>query len=365
MSRSDSGTDAPASLAAVGDRAEARIATLLDAEQARWQPVDASLSDALDALRDLVNAGGKRLRPAFCHWAFVGAGGDPDDTVTVDAGAALELLHTFALVHDDIMDGSDRRRGEQAMHRAFADRHRQRGWRGPAARFGDGAAILVGDFAFVYADLLMTDAPRAARAVFDELRIELCVGQFLDLSATATGARDADRARTIEWYKSGKYTVERPLHVGAALAGRLDELEDPLSAFGLPLGEAFQLRDDLLGVFGTESVTGKPVGDDLREGKLTPLLAAATARADGRRCPPARAGRLRPHGRGDRGPLRSARAHRGRRRGRGHDRAAGGREPRRAGTGADHRRGEGCARRPRPVRRLAGSLSPGPRQPRR
>jgi geranylgeranyl diphosphate synthase type I len=281
MTGSGTGTDAPASLAAVGDRAEARIRRLLDDEQRRWEPVDPSLADALAALRDLVVAGGKRLRPAFCHWAFVGAGGDPDDPVAIDAGAALELLHSFALVHDDIMDGSDRRRGEPAVHRAFETRHHQAGWRGPAARFGEGAAILVGDFAFVYSDLLMRDASPAARAVFDELRIELCVGQFLDLSATAAGARDAGRARTIEWYKSGKYTVERPLHVGAALAGRLDELQAPLSAFGLPLGEAFQLRDDLLGVFGAEAVTGKPVGDDLREGKLTPLLAAATARAQG------------------------------------------------------------------------------------
>ncbi len=281
MSTAETGTDAPASLAAVGDRAEARIRVLLDAERQRWQPVDPSLSEALDALRALIVAGGKRLRPAFCHWAFVGAGGDPEDAVAVDAGAALELLHSFALVHDDIMDGSDFRRGEPAVHRAFEARHREGGWRGPAARFGEGAAILVGDFAFVYADMLVAEIPSDARAVFDELRVELCVGQFLDLRATATGERDAGRARTIEWYKSGKYTVERPLHLGAALAGRLDELRAPLSAFGLPLGEAFQLRDDLLGVFGSEEITGKPVGDDLREGKLTPLLAAAAGRCDG------------------------------------------------------------------------------------
>jgi geranylgeranyl diphosphate synthase type I len=248
----------------------------------RWAAVDAGLVEAIDALDGLVAAGGKRLRPAFCHWAFVGAGGDPDDAVARDVGASLELLHSFALVHDDIMDGSDRRRGGPAVHRAFADRHREAGWRGQAGRFGEGAAILVGDFAFVYADVLVSEISPEARAVFDELRIELCVGQFLDLQATASGERDGGRARTIEWYKSGKYTVERPLHLGAALGGRLGELRVPLSAFGLPLGEAFQLRDDLLGVFGTEDVTGKPVGDDLREGKLTPLLATATARADAR-----------------------------------------------------------------------------------
>ncbi|MGZ4795871.1 MAG: polyprenyl synthetase family protein, partial [Acidimicrobiia bacterium] len=140
--------------------------------------------------------------------------------------------------------------------------------------------ILVGDFAFVYADMLAAGLDPAARALYDELRVELCVGQYLDLAATASGVRDPAVARRIEWYKSGKYTVERPLHLGAALAGRGPELASALSAFGLPLGEAFQMRDDLLSVFGDPAVTGKPVGDDLREGKLTPLVAATAARAD-------------------------------------------------------------------------------------
>jgi geranylgeranyl diphosphate synthase type I len=196
-------------------------------------------------------------------------------------GAALELLHTFALVHDDVMDGSDFRRGRPAVHRRFITDHERARWRSEARRFGEGAAILVGDFAFVYADMLFTSAPLAARPIFDELRLELCVGQYLDLVGTASGSSERTKAERIERYKSGKYTVERPLHVGAALAGRLDELAAPLSAVGLPLGEAFQLRDDLLGVFGDADVTGKPVGDDLREGKLTPLVAAAAARAEG------------------------------------------------------------------------------------
>jgi geranylgeranyl diphosphate synthase, type I len=271
----------PPSLAEVGERAERRIIALLDGEIARWRAVDPDLVEPLAVLRALVLAGGKRLRPAFCHWAYVGAGGDPDDPVAIDTGAALELLHTFALVHDDVMDGSDRRRGRAAVHRHFIGRHDATGGKGEDRRFGEGAAILVGDFAFVYSDVLFASAPVAARPVFDELRIELCVGQYLDLVGTASGSHDPVQAERIERYKSGKYTVERPLHLGAALAGRLAELEGPLSAFGLPLGEAFQLRDDLLGVFGDESVTGKPVGDDLREGKLTPLVAVAAARANG------------------------------------------------------------------------------------
>jgi geranylgeranyl diphosphate synthase type I len=128
--------------------------------------------------------------------------------------------------------------------------------------------------------MLFGDVPAPARAIYDELRVELCVGQYLDLVGTASGSRDARQAARIERYKSGKYTVERPLHLGAALAGRLEALQSPLSAFGLPLGEAFQMRDDILGVFGDEDVTGKPVGDDLREGKLTPLVAEAAARVD-------------------------------------------------------------------------------------
>jgi geranylgeranyl diphosphate synthase type I len=275
------GTAVPPSLAEVGERAEERIIELLDAELGRWRDVDVDLAQPLESLRGLVRAGGKRLRPAFCHWAFVGAGGDASDRLVVDVGAALELLHTFALVHDDVMDGSDLRRGLPAIHRQFIGHHEDARWRGEARRFGEGAAILIGDFAFVYADVLFASAPPAARPIFDELRMELCVGQYLDLVGTATGSNDPVRAERIERYKSGKYTVERPLHLGAALAGRLDELADPLSAVGLPLGQAFQLRDDILGVFGDTVVTGKPVGDDLREGKLTPLLAAAAAAATG------------------------------------------------------------------------------------
>lgn len=274
-------TDVPESLLAVGARAEARIAELLDREATRWAEVDPALAEPIEALRTLVLSGGKRLRPAFCEWAFVGAGGEPASPVAVDAGAALELLHTFALVHDDVMDGSGLRRGMSAIHRQFITRHDAAAWRGEARRFGEGVAILVGDFAFVYADVLFSDVPATARWVFDELRLELCVGQYLDLVGTASASGDLSLAERIERYKSGKYTVERPLHLGAALAGRFGELHAPLSAIGLPLGQAFQLRDDLLGVFGDSVITGKPVGDDLREGKLTPLLAFATARARG------------------------------------------------------------------------------------
>lgn len=272
---------APETLSWIAGRVDARIGHLLRSERTRWAQLDPDLTEPLDAIEELVMAGGKRLRPAFCHWAFVASGGSPDDPIVVDAGAALEMLHTFALVHDDIMDGSARRRGRLTVHRRFEALHAAEEWRGESRRFGEGVAILVGDLAFVYADLLLTGAPRAAVDVFTELRIELNVGQYLDLLGTVKGEVGIDKAQRICQYKSGIYTVERPLHLGAALAGGLDDLGPTLSAYGRPLGEAFQLRDDLLGAFGDSLLTGKPVGDDLREGKPTALYAYAVASADG------------------------------------------------------------------------------------
>ena len=263
-------------------RVEGRIERLFDAELSRWRALDAALVEPLRSLQRLVEAGGKRLRPAFCFWGFVGAGGNPDDPRVIDAGAAFELLHAFALVHDDVMDGSDTRRGEATAHVEFGELHRSSGtWRGEARRFGEGVAILIGDLSHVYADLLLDGAHADVAPIWHELRLELNVGQYLDILGTARGDRDPAMARRIARYKSGKYTIERPLHVGAALAGRLDALAAPLSAYGDPLGEAFQLRDDVLGAFGDEELTGKPVGQDLREGKPTPMLAAATRRAEG------------------------------------------------------------------------------------
>ncbi|MFP3902524.1 MAG: polyprenyl synthetase family protein [Acidimicrobiia bacterium] len=272
-------TPAPASLRLVAVRVDDRLARLFDGEIERWAALDPDVVAPLASLRRLVESGGKRLRPAFCHWGFVGAGGDPDDPRIVDAGAAFEMLHAFALVHDDIMDASSTRRGFPTAHRTFTDRHAVEQWRGEARRFGEGVAILVGDLAHVYADLLLGDVPGEAAAVWHELRLELNVGQYLDLVGTARADRAPELARRIARYKSGKYTIERPLHVGAAMAGRYPDLHQALTAYGDPLGEAFQLRDDVLGAFGDPAATGKPVGQDLREGKLTPLLAAAVSRA--------------------------------------------------------------------------------------
>jgi geranylgeranyl diphosphate synthase type I len=228
-----------------------------------------------------VLAGGKRLRPAFTYWGFVGAGGDPDDPRVIDAGGAFELMHAFALFHDDVMDDATSRRGALTTHTKYARHHEVGGWSGEARRFGDGVAILVGDLAFVYADQLLLGANREAWAVWNELRVELNVGQVLDILGGVRNDRRRDKAERICRYKSGKYTIERPLHLGAVLAApeREAELLPALSAYGLPLGDAFQMRDDVMGAFGDEALTGKPVGGDLREGKPTPLLARAVEAA--------------------------------------------------------------------------------------
>jgi len=257
---------------------EGRILELLDDECGRWTQEQPELGCLFAELRRFVQRGGKRLRPSFCFWGAVGAGSDPADPRLCDAGAALELLHAFALIHDDVMDGSDRRRGAPSVHRALEGHHRRHGLRGEPRRYGEGLAVLAGDLAFVYADTLLDGVPEAARDVWHRLRIELTMGQWIDIVGAARRDRSPRRARWVASYKSGRYTVERPLQLGAALAGRPD-LFGSLSCFGRPLGEAFQLRDDLLGVLGDPARTGKPVGDDLREGKPTLLLALTTERA--------------------------------------------------------------------------------------
>jgi geranylgeranyl diphosphate synthase type I len=273
---------APQSLLDVASRVDKRLEALLAVERERWAKVDADLVPPIDEIARLVLAGGKRLRPAFCFWGFVGAGGDPTDELVIDAGAALELLHAFALFHDDVMDGSLTRRGEPTTNAKFEASHGANKLAGESRRFGDGVAILVGDLAYVYSDQLMRNASPQAWTIWNELRIELNFGQYLDMLGSAMNERRREKAERICRYKSGKYTIERPLHLGALLATptRGDELIPVLSTYGLPLGDAFQMRDDVLGAFGDTAITGKPVGDDLREGKPTPLMAIVTARAN-------------------------------------------------------------------------------------
>jgi geranylgeranyl diphosphate synthase type I len=272
----------PPSLATIARRVDERLESLLADERARWGSLDPALSEPIDEIGRLVLSGGKRLRPAFCQWGFVGAGGDPTDRSVVDAGAAFELMHAFALFHDDVMDDADTRRGQSTTHAVAAAQHAAQGWAGESRRYGEGVAILVGDLAFVYADLLLEGAPIEVWRIWNELRIELNMGQFLDIAGSVREVRDVASAERICRYKSGKYTIERPLQLGAVLAApdRSAELLEPLSAYGLPLGDAFQMRDDVMGAFGQPESTGKPVGGDLREGKPTPLLARAVARAD-------------------------------------------------------------------------------------
>jgi geranylgeranyl diphosphate synthase type I len=271
------------------ERVSARLATYLRDRASVVAELGPELAAPMGVLLDLTT-GGKLLRPAFCYWGYRAAGA-PDGEQIVAAAAALELLHVSALVHDDVMDGSDRRRGRPSAHRQFADRHRASGWTGSPDAFGFGAAILLGDLVLAWSDQLLRgcglppDRVADGMAVFEAMRTEVMGGQYLDLVAQAAGddATDADgrtRALRVLRFKTAKYSVERPLQLGATLAGGSPDLVAAFSAFGIPLGEAFQLRDDLLGVFGDPEQTGKPAGDDLREGKRTVLVTTALAAAD-------------------------------------------------------------------------------------
>lgn len=270
------------------ERVQGVLSTMLDAERVGLTKIADELAPLSDALDDLLR-GGKRMRPAFCYWAWRGSASDDDlarhDAGVLQAAASLELLQACALIHDDVMDGSDTRRGMPAAHRRFAGHHLDASWSGSADGFGVGAAILLGDLCLSWADQLLLEAALPvealgrAKPVYDQMRTELMAGQYLDMLEQARAGSTVDGALRVVRYKSAKYTVERPLHIGAALAGADDGIMAAYSAYGLPLGEAFQLRDDVLGVFGDPAVTGKPAGDDLREGKRTVLIALAVERA--------------------------------------------------------------------------------------
>ncbi|MET0780976.1 MAG: polyprenyl synthetase family protein [Microbacterium sp.] len=247
-------------------------------------------------------AGGKRLRGRFCiaGWRAVEeASGPPSEPPpdVVAAAAALEVFHAAALVHDDVIDNSDTRRGRPAAHRALESSHRASDWAGDAAAFGRSGAVLLGDLLVAWSDDLLEEGLAAAsharaasaRAEYATMRREVTIGQFLDIAEESAYLSEADelhaeRALRVASLKSARYSIQQPLAIGAALAGGDDAQQSALAAFGHPVGMAFQLRDDVLGVFGDEAATGKPSGDDLREGKRTVLIAYARERL----APPAR-----------------------------------------------------------------------------
>ena len=255
MTPADTAWDAPWDASAFRDDVEKQLLGFVD-EHAAWLDRLGEDAQRLVAAARTSVIGGKRFRAAFCYWghhAVAGPVAPQDEAALVRACGSLELLHASALVHDDYMDASDVRRGRPATHREFGALHQRSGWRGDPEQYGAAAAILLGDLLLSWADELLRtcgldgERVRAAQAFFDLTRSEVVTGQFLDVSAQARGASDVDLAMNVLRYKSAKYSIERPLHIGAALAGASGETIGQLTRFGLPLGEAFQLRDDLLG----------------------------------------------------------------------------------------------------------------------
>lgn len=262
-----------------------QLAEFFAVERQRVTQISPDAPRLVDSIERLTS-GGKRLRARLCYWGWRAAGGGSLAPAIVHAAAALELFQSAALIHDDILDRSDTRRGQPSVHREFERVHTQQGWRDDAAHFGVGAAVLTGDLSLSFSEQLFAQAcaqlprddERSARAIFDTMRTEVMVGQYLDVHAEVAPAPDDPeeqlaRALAVLRYKSAKYSVEHPVRIGAALAGADERFVAHCSSFALPVGEAFQLRDDVLGVFGDPETTGKPAGDDIREGKRTALVA--------------------------------------------------------------------------------------------
>jgi geranylgeranyl diphosphate synthase type I len=277
--------DAVQEQAAYRQALSADLEQFLDFQREVLEDVSSESVPLLGAVHSLAK-GGKRLRALLNYWGWRGAGGDALGAPAIRAGVALELFQSAALIHDDIIDRSDTRRGAPSVHRHFSNRHAEAEWFLDGQHFGSSAAILAGDLCLALSEEAFTSVgERAAyntraRALFNRMRTEVMAGQYLDILEEVVGPghepeRAVVRARNILRYKSAKYSIEHPLAIGGALAGAGNELLAAYSQFALPLGEAFQLRDDVLGVFGDPELTGKPAGDDLREGKRTVLIAYA------------------------------------------------------------------------------------------
>lgn len=265
------------------------LSAFVSAQRPEIEKIGTPVVNATAFLESFVLGGGKRIRPLYAWAGFVGAGGldgDEDPESMLRAAASLEFIQASALIHDDIIDGSDTRRGQPTVHRGVEAVHRSRQHLGDPEAFGESVAILVGDMALVWAEDMFQDsglsfqALRRARDPWRGMRTEVIGGQLLDVSLEAAGSEDENLANSVNRFKTAAYTIERPLHLGAAIAGADEALIAAFRGYGRDIGVAFQLRDDQLGVFGDPEVTGKPAGDDLREGKRTVLLALALQRAD-------------------------------------------------------------------------------------
>ncbi len=267
-------------LTPIRDDVDAVLRGFLAAQTSALVAVDPALVTVGNEISELIGAGGKRLRPAFVYWGHRAGGGGHDDAVA-QVGAAVEMLHTFALLHDDVMDHALTRRGRAAACHSFRRTHVAEQLGGDADWFGTSAAILAGDVAFVWADQLLDTAPldaatlRRARQVFTALRVEVMAGQYLDLRLDGAACADPEAARRVALLKSGRYTVTRPLELGLSLAGGGRAVHGAVAAYGDAIGLAFQLRDDVLGLLGDPATTGKSCTDDLRAGKRTLLILRA------------------------------------------------------------------------------------------
>ena len=276
---------------------QANLDNFCHKQRSDFEAISTDLVPVVDYTQSLLQ-GGKRFRALFCYWAWRASLSESayhqseqevneSEQAIAGIAASLEMFHAAALVHDDLLDQSDTRRGAPSIHKRFETLHKDKQWAGAPERFGVAGSVLVGDLMLgwsseIFGNALLHSPNReiesACRDEFSLMRVEVMAGQYLDVleenAATTRPVKEGvGRAEKVILYKTAKYSIEAPLRIGAAFAGADQSTLGVFTQFGIPLGIAFQLRDDILGVFGDPSVTGKPAGDDLREGKRTVLVA--------------------------------------------------------------------------------------------
>lgn len=262
------------------EKLDLELKKYLDEKVEEAKRIDPQATKLVKAVRRMVLAGGKRLRPAFMYYGYKAAGGNDEEAIIYTC-QSIELLHAYLLIHDDIIDNSDLRRGQPTVHKFF-----ERSNTSLTRNFGVNAAILAGDYASTFAQEILSRSPfsdheiRRARKILDQLLLEVIAGEFVDVLSGLKPQSSWEEQEKILEYKAARYTIVRPLHLGAALADAHDEIFNTFTAYGIPLGKAFQIQDDILGMFGDEEKLGKPADSDIKEGKKTYLILKALEEAN-------------------------------------------------------------------------------------
>ncbi len=250
-----------------------RLEAYFEVKKKEAAVISPEYTDLVQYLSEYILAGGKRIRPFLAYMGYKVSGGNNNEKI-MRLGMALEIFHSFALIHDDIIDFSNLRRNKPTFHIMLQEWHQSKNWRGSSSDFGLGLAVLAGDILSTWSNELVFNLNnRRVFKLYQEMKNEIMIGQAEDIFLSEVkNISDKDRIVSVMMRKTSDYTAQKPLILGATLAGARNSQQEFYKNLSVPLGLAFQLKDDVLGMFGKRREIGKPTDSDIKEGKITLLI---------------------------------------------------------------------------------------------